>query len=52
MALAAAGIGGAAALGGLWAAYLLDTPTGPSIVCVAALGFALTVGAGALRGGR
>ena len=52
MALAAAGIGAAAALGGLWAAYLLDTPTGPSIVCVAALGFALTVGTGALRGGR
>ncbi|WP_172298916.1 metal ABC transporter permease [Pseudoruegeria sp. HB172150] len=40
MALLAAGIGGAAALGGLRAAYVFDTPTGPTIVCVAAILFA------------
>lgn len=42
MALFAAGIGVVAALGGLWAAWVLDTPAGPSIVCVAALAFAGT----------
>ena len=40
--LGAALIGTGAALGGIWAAYLLDTPTGPSIVVVAAAFFALT----------
>ena len=40
MALVAAAIGGVSAVAGLRAAYLLDTPAGPSIVCVAALLFA------------
>lgn len=40
MALIAAAIGGVSAVGGLRAAYLLDTPAGPSIVCVAAVIFA------------
>ena len=35
-------IGAGAVLGGLGASFRLDTPTGPSIVCAAALGFALT----------
>lgn len=42
MALVAAGIGAIAALGGLWLAWELDTPAGPSIVCVAAGVFAIT----------
>ena len=42
MALVAAGIGALSALGGLWLAWELDTPAGPSIVCVAAGVFALT----------
>ncbi len=42
MALVAAGIGTIAAAAGLYGAYLFDTPAGPSIVCVAALGFVLT----------
>ncbi|WP_146592139.1 metal ABC transporter permease [Puniceibacterium confluentis] len=42
MAVLAAGLGGLAALGGLQGAFLLDTPAGPSMVCVAALIFALT----------
>ncbi len=40
MALVAAGIGAISASAGLQGAYLLDTPAGPSIVCVAALIFA------------
>jgi zinc transport system permease protein len=39
MAAIAAGIGALSALGGLWLAWELDTPAGPSIVCVAALLF-------------
>ncbi len=39
MALVAMGIGSVSALVGLRAAYILDTPAGPSIVCVAALIF-------------
>lgn len=50
MAVLAAGIGGAAALGGLWASFLLDTPTGPTIVCLAALAFAASTALAALRG--
>jgi len=42
MALIAAGIGAASALGGLAAAWYLDTPAGPSIVCAAALAFVLS----------
>lgn len=49
MAMGAALIGAIASLGGLWAAYLFDTPTGPSIVCTAAALFLLTTAAGALR---
>lgn len=50
MALVAALVGCLSALGGLWAAYWLDTPTGPSIVCVAAGLFAVTTVFGVLRG--
>ncbi|MBO6603037.1 MULTISPECIES: metal ABC transporter permease [Paracoccaceae] len=39
MALTAGGIGAASALAGLWASFQFDTPTGPSIVCAAALVF-------------
>ena len=42
MALVAALIGGVAALGGMALAFRLDTPTGPTMVCVAALIFAAT----------
>ncbi|MBV1927614.1 MAG: metal ABC transporter permease [Rhodobacteraceae bacterium] len=35
-------IGAASALGGLWATLMLDTPTGPTIVCVAELIFPLS----------
>lgn len=38
-----------AVLGGLWASLGYDTPAGPSIVTVAALGFTLSVIAGRLR---
>ena len=40
MAMIAAAIGAVSAVAGLRAAYLLDTPAGPSIVCVAAVLFA------------
>ena len=40
MALIAAAIGGTSAVAGLRAAYVFDTPAGPSIVCVAAVIFA------------
>lgn len=49
MATVAAVIGAVAAIGGLQAAFLFDTPTGPTIVCTAAVIFALTTGAGQLR---
>jgi zinc transport system permease protein len=50
MAVSAAGIGAFAALGGLWAAYQLDTPAGPSMVMAAVvLLLATSLGAG-LRG--
>lgn len=42
MAIAAAIIGGVSTTGGLQAAYWLDTPTGPTIVCLATLLFALS----------
>jgi len=42
MAIIAAAIGALSTLGGLRAAWVLDTPAGPSIVCVAALIFTLT----------
>jgi len=40
MAVGAAIIGAASACGGLWMSYTMDTPAGPSIVCVAAVFFA------------
>lgn len=43
MAIGAGVIGTLSALGGLWAAFLLDTPAGPSIVCVAALFFVFSM---------
>ena len=43
MALIAAVIGAFSASAGLGGAYLLDTPAGPSIVCVAALIFAVLI---------
>ncbi|SEO59392.1 zinc transport system permease protein [Salinihabitans flavidus] len=49
MAIIAAALGGGAALLGLYAAYIYDTPAGPSIVCVAAFGFAGTNLIGLLR---
>lgn len=49
MALVAALIGGAAALGGLHLAYRLDTPTGPTIVCLAGGLFALSTLRGLTR---
>lgn len=52
MALGAAVLGAVSALGGLWAALQLDTPTGPSIVCVAAALFAATTVIGAMRARR
>ena len=42
MAVVAALIGALSALVGLRAAFVLDTPAGPSIVCVAALAFTVT----------
>jgi len=42
MALIAAFIGGVSALGGLQLAFAFDTPTGPTIVCLAATLFALS----------
>ncbi len=49
MVLVAAGIGSVSALVGLRAAYIFDTPAGPSIVCVAALIFAALSIAGSVR---
>lgn len=49
MAVVAALIGGTSAIVGLRAAYVLDTPAGPSIVCFAAVIFASTSIFGALR---
>ncbi|MEM9426275.1 MAG: metal ABC transporter permease [Pseudomonadota bacterium] len=41
MAVIAAGIGAFSAISGLRGAYILDTPAGPTIVCVAAICFAI-----------
>lgn len=49
MALIAAGLGIVATLGGLQAAFWFDTPTGPTIVSLAALLFALTSAAKRLQ---
>ncbi len=50
MAIGAALLAMLSALAGLWVSFLLDTPAGPSIVCVAATLFLLTSAIGALRG--
>mgnify|MGYP001817915718 FL=1 len=50
MAMIAAGLGAASALGGLWLSWKLDSPAGPSIVCVAAGFFAISGVYQALRG--
>jgi len=52
MAYLAAGIGAFSALGGLRLAYTFDTPTGPTIVCLAALCFAASSLMNLLRGAR
>lgn len=49
MAAGAALIGGFSALSGLYAAYILDTPAGPSIVCAASLIFVVTTTVRALK---
>lgn len=49
MAAFAAGIGVLAALGGIQLALMLDTPVGPSIVCVAAAMFGISTLVGAVR---
>jgi zinc transport system permease protein len=49
MALIAATIGALSALGGLQLAFTFDTPTGPTIVCLAAILFALSSLGHALR---
>lgn len=49
MAIFAVFTGGASALGGLWAAYHFDTPTGPTIVCLGAILFAISTLLSALR---
>jgi zinc transport system permease protein len=51
MAVIAAVIGAASALGGVQVSYLFDTPTGPTIVCIAATAFALATGLDAARSG-
>ncbi|ETX28680.1 iron chelate uptake ABC transporter family permease subunit [Roseivivax isoporae] len=51
MAVAAAILGALSALGGLAAAWHLDTPAGPTIVCVAALLFGAAMAADLLRRG-
>lgn len=50
MALLAVGLGALSVIGGLWASLRFDAPGGPAIICAAALGFAVTRGARALRG--
>jgi zinc transport system permease protein len=44
MAICAMVLGAVAALGGLALSFVYDTPTGPTIVALAALGFAITSG--------
>ncbi|EPX82025.1 metal ABC transporter permease [Salipiger mucosus] len=50
MALIAAAVGGTAALAGLEAAWLFDTPAGPSMVCAAAVIFLASAAFGRGRG--
>ncbi len=48
MAVMATAIGAASVLAGLWVAFRIDTPTGPTIVCCAAVCFVLASSAGAV----
>ena len=50
MVLIATAIGGLSAAGGLQVAYHFDTPTGPTIVCLAAVFFALSTVGSLIRG--
>jgi len=50
MALIATIIGALSAVGGLQLAYSFDTPTGPTIVCLSAMLFALSTIGGLIRG--
>lgn len=50
MAVAAVLVGAGSALAGLWLAFRLDAPVGPSVVCVAVAAFALSRTVAALRG--
>lgn len=50
MALIAAALGALSALGGLWGAFVFDTPAGPSMVCAAAILFGITTGLRRLLG--
>jgi len=50
MVLIATIIGGLSAVGGLQMAYSFDTPTGPTIVCIAAVFFALSTVGSLVRG--
>ena len=43
-------IGGLSAVGGLQLSYNFDTPTGPTIVCLAAILFALSTLSSLIRG--
>ena len=52
MAVLAACIGAASSIGGLRLAYLFDTPTGPTIVCLAAACFAVASLLNLLKGSR
>jgi zinc transport system permease protein len=52
MAVIAGCLGGISALGGLRLSYLYDTPTGPTIVCVAAVLFAMSNLAALVGAGR
>lgn len=51
MALVAAGLASASVIGGIRAAYQFDTPTGPTIVCVIAIFFFLSVSSARLVAG-
>jgi zinc transport system permease protein len=52
MAAIAAAVGATSALAGLWVAFLMDTPTGPTIVSVAAALFAVSTLARVVRPAR
>ncbi|ETA50975.2 metal ABC transporter permease [Ponticoccus alexandrii] len=51
MAVIATAVAGLSVLGGLWSAFRFDTPTGPTIVCIVAALFAVSVTAAGTLGG-